>query len=363
MKHLTFLLLFCSLSLTAQQLCPLPDHLNKRLLLAHPTTATIEAISALQKSELLNLSTIELIGIYHKDENYDYTKSKQVLDTLPGLNMKLFELCDTLIQDSLFCTNACTPTFQHLFDESEGVIFFGGPDIPPGIYNEETHLHTVVTDTYRHYFEISFLYHLLGGYQNNAYKPLIAQNSSYLVFGICLGMQSMNVATGGTLIQDIPSEIFNSQETAGLQHLHPNEIHRNFYPHMKKHSNKALAGSHFHQIVFKDYFFPNLANVKPELSPSVNSYHHQAIEKLGQGFVIGATSTDGKIIEGFFHAHYPNVFGVQFHPERSHFFLNTKKYRFAPEQEAKLLSNYLNEESWQFHVQLWQAINNVLVEL
>ncbi len=363
MKSLSLLLLFCTLSISAQHLAPLPDHLNKRLLLAHPTTSTIEVINTLCSNKLLNLADVELIGIYHKDETYDYHQSQQMLDTLPQLNMQLFELSDTLKIDSLFCENACTETFQHLFDESEGIIFFGGPDIPAAIYNEKAHPRTVVTDPYRHYFEISFIYHLLGGYQDNSYRPMIEQNTNYLVFGICLGMQSMNVATGGTLIQDIPSEVFNSKETTGLQHLQTNEIHRNYYPHIPAYKSKELSGSCFHQIVFKDYFFPSLTKTNPELKPLVNSYHHQAVEKPGKGFVVGATSTDGKIIEGFFHAHYPNVFGVQFHPERSQFFLKSKTYKFNPADKEKLLSEYLNEDSMQFHIQFWLGLNAIIMEL
>ncbi|MBR8537569.1 gamma-glutamyl-gamma-aminobutyrate hydrolase family protein [Carboxylicivirga sediminis] len=363
MRSPILLLLLCSFNLSAQLLSPLPDHLNKRLLLAHPTTSTIEVISTLHQHQLIDLNSIELVGVYHKDETYDYSQSQLMLDTLQGINMQLYQLTDTLFTDSLFCHNACSQTFQQLFDESEGIIFFGGPDIPPAIYNELSHDRTVVTDPFRHYYEISFLYHLLGGYQNSDYTPLVEQNTNYLVFGICLGMQSMNVATGGTLIQDIPSEIFNSDETKGLEHLKPEEIHRNAYAKMPINEGKQLAGSSFHQIEFKDYFFPSLAKVKPELKPWVNSYHHQSVKKLGKGFVIGATSTDGKIIEAMFHAHYPNVFGVQFHPERSQFYLKSKKYIFQPGTQPKLLSDFLNEESMQFHVQFWQGINAILLEL
>ncbi|MBS2213184.1 gamma-glutamyl-gamma-aminobutyrate hydrolase family protein [Carboxylicivirga mesophila] len=363
MKIQTLLLLLCSFNLSAQLLSPLPDHLNKRLLLAHPTTSTIEVISTLHQHQLIDLNSIELVGIYHKDETYDYSQSQLMLDTIHGINLQLYQLTDTLFADSLFCHNACSQTFQQLFDESEGIIFFGGPDIPASIYNELPHKRTAVTDPFRHYFEISFLYHLLGGYQNSDYNPLIEQNTNYLVFGICLGMQSMNVATGGTLIQDIPSEIFNGDETMGLEHLTSEEIHRNFYAKMPIHEGKQLAGSSFHQIVFKDYFFPSLASIEPESRPTINSYHHQAVETLGKGFVIGATSTDGKIIEGMFHAHYPNVFGVQFHPERSQFYLRSKKYTFHPEGQPKLLSDFLDEESMQFHIQFWQGINAILMEL
>ncbi|WP_430815861.1 gamma-glutamyl-gamma-aminobutyrate hydrolase family protein [Carboxylicivirga sp. RSCT41] len=363
MRSLILLLLLCSFNLSAQLLSPLPQQFNKRILLAHPTTSTIEVIEALHQNKLIDISHTELIGLYHKDEVYDYSKSEAMLDTLPHLNLRLVELRDTLYADSLFCQNANSETFRHLFNESEGIIFFGGPDIPPCIYGEDIHPATKITDPYRHYFEASFIYHLLGGYQNTEHTAFLEDNSNYLIFGICLGMQTMNIATGGTLIQDIPTELFDSKETKGLAHLDNEEVHRNFYCKMKKHEDKNLAGSHFHRILFKDYFFPNLTKTDPELSPLINSYHHQAVENLGKGFIIGATSSDEKVIEAMFHAHYPNVFGVQFHPERSQFFLQSRKYTFEPDAEGKYLNQYLDEESMAFHIRFWQAINNIIQEL
>ncbi|MBK3519538.1 gamma-glutamyl-gamma-aminobutyrate hydrolase family protein [Carboxylicivirga marina] len=363
MRITTILLFLCCIHIQGQLLEPLPDHLNKRLLLAHPTTSNIEVIEALHQNELIDISSLQLIGIYHKDEQYDYSKSALMLDSLKHLNMQLYELSDTLLSDSLFCVNASSTSFDQLFNESEGIIFFGGPDIPAEIYNEEAHPRTKVTDPYRHYFETSLIYHLLGGYQNNEYTPLLESNPDYFVMGICLGMQTMNIATGGTLIQDIPLEVFESDETKGLKHLQTEEIHRNFYTKMPEYANKGLSGSTFHHIIFKDYFFPALTKVKPESTPLVNSYHHQSVEKLGKGFVIGATSSDEKVIEGMFHAHYPNVFGVQFHPERSQFYLQTRKYKMEPDAEAKYLSEYLDDESMDFHIRFWKAVNNIIQEL
>ena len=65
----------------------------------------------------------------------------------------------------IFEQNEWTTTFKKLFDHSVGVFFFGGPDIQPEIYKQQN-LYSVVTDPNRHLFELSFLFHLLGGYQN-----------------------------------------------------------------------------------------------------------------------------------------------------------------------------------------------------
>ncbi len=91
--------------------------------------------------------------------------------------------------------------YRKIFEHSEGTVFFGGPDLPPEVYNEKTSLHTSIYDPYRHYFELSFLFHLLGGYQAEKFEPLLKEDPDYLIYGFCLGMQTMNVATGGTMMQ------------------------------------------------------------------------------------------------------------------------------------------------------------------
>lgn len=331
---------------------------DKRLIIMHPTQSIIHVVLTLHESNLLDLSTTEVIGVYHKDEKYDYKKSQTVIDTLTCINMKLFLVKDTLYQDSLYCENANSPTFRKLFKESDGIIFFGGPDIPPAIYNEELHPRTIVSDPYRHYFEASFLFHLLGGYQDSSYTPLLDQKPNYFVNGICLGMQTMNIATGGTLIQDISDEIYNSSEVKGLQHLNKNEVHRNFYRHTHPHLKKKLNGSYFHNISFTDFFFPDLLDTT-SITPLVNSYHHQAVEKLGKGFKVSAVSMDKKIIEAMFHVHYPNVFAVQFHPERVGLYKNDDLYQFEPKGKKQYLWQWIDEDSMRFHKKYWSAINKI----
>ncbi|MCZ4694532.1 hypothetical protein DWB61_05710 [Ancylomarina euxinus] len=364
MKFKLLLLLLLPVTLLqAQLLKPLPDNLNKRILIAHPTVGNIEILSILSNKGLLNLDSIQLIGLYHSGEQYDYTKSQAVLDTLTSLNIYLVELKDSLYANQLYQQNEVSDEFNELFANSDAIFFFGGPDIPAELYNEVQNPLTKVYDPYRHYFEASFIFHLLGGSQDKSYEALLKQKPNYLIHGICLGMQSMNIATGGSLIQDIPSEIYNGVESEGLAKLSQNEIHRNYYRQMPENDELELTGFHFHQINFKGAFFSKLTGINKKDSPLVNSYHHQAIEKLGKGFKVSALSTDGKIIEAIYHKKYPNVFGIQFHPERSGFYKPKDKVQFTPQGEAKFFPEWIDDESMDFHKAYWRAINERLQEL
>lgn len=361
--RLLLLLLFPVSIIQAQLLKPLSKQFDKRIIIAHPTVTNINILSTLSNEGLIDLSRIELIGLYHSKEKYDYTNSQAVLDTLSSLNMCLVELKDSLYADKLYQANDMSDEFIELFKETSAVFFFGGPDIPPVIYGEEQHPLTKVYDPYRHYFEVSFLYHLLGRSQNKEYKALLEQKPDYLIHGICLGMQSMNIAAGGNLIQDIPSEIYQSSEANGLSHLKQNEIHRNYYKQMSENNESVLTGFHFHTIKFKGNFFKELTGINLKNKPLVNSYHHQAINKLAKGFKVSAKSIDGKIIEAIYHKTYPNVFGIQFHPERAGLFNPINKVRFTPNGEAKTLQDWIDKESLSFHKAYWKAINEKLQDL
>ena len=111
------------------------------------------------------------------------------------------------------------------------------------------------------------------------------------VFGICRGLQLMNVYFGGTLVQDIPTEF-----KTDLNHL-------------------ALCGSKSsfsHKVKFKGNSV--VADCFEKKAIFFNSLHHQMIDQLGKGLVATAHSEDG-IVEAIELKDNPTVFAVQWHPE------------------------------------------------
>jgi putative glutamine amidotransferase len=69
----------------------------------------------------------------------------------------------------------------------------------------------------------------LGGYGNEDFEPFLKEKPKYLVTGFCLGMQTMNVATGGTLIQDIPAEIYGATTSEKTLEIGRANLHRNYW--------------------------------------------------------------------------------------------------------------------------------------
>lgn len=106
------------------------------------------------------------------------------------------------------------------------------------------------------------------------------------IFGICRGLQTINVACGGTLIQHLP--------------LHPYSAHEFDFVHKVKSPNKP----------YKPHF-------------EVNSFHHQAVSTLGNGLNVELVSTSDNIIEAISGNH---LFAVQWHPERMHDEYSLKKF-------------------------------------
>ncbi len=328
---------------------------QKTLILAHPTQSNLELFTYLIDNNIIQIEGINIAGIYHQKEVYDYSKSKSFLENNEYPYIELEEIKEEISVDNLFQKNECTNKFMELFNHSIGIIFFGGPDIPPSIYNKQTNLLTIISDPYRHFFEASFLFHLLGSSQNPDFIPFLEQNPKYPIYGICLGMQTMNVATGGTMIQDIPSELYNLKYVEEVLNFDKNKQHRNYNKSL--YTDSMLFSGNFHKIIINNTE-PLTGSYDKNLHPLVYSIHHQALDRLGKGLKVLATSADKKIIEAIAHKKYPNVLGVQFHPERIFLYDSTIKFRKRPSSELESGKKILHDNnSYEFHLKYWEAFS------
>ena len=161
----------------------------------------------------------------------------------------------------------------------DGILLTGGADVDPALYDQPKHASTE-TDPKRDAFEVPLS------------KAALA--SDVPLFAICRGVQVLNVAAGGTLVQDIPTEA-------------PTPIE-----HSVTHQRDARA----HDVEVKPG--TRLASLiggsqSPETC-SVNSRHHQAVGTVAPSFVVSAVSPDG-IVEAIERPGAPFCLGVQWHPE------------------------------------------------
>src|SRR5262245_7816726 len=166
-------------------------------------------------------------------------------------------------------------------DACDGLLLTGGPDVDPREYGDaETHP-SVAIDRARDGYELA-----LARYALDRDVPL---------FAICRGVQVLNVAAGGTLIQDLPtanpSSVSHSLDETKTSIAHEVAVA----------PNTCLA------VLMKD----RLVTSAPL---SVNSRHHQSIKDLAPGFLISATAPDG-VVEAIERANAEFCLGVQWHPE------------------------------------------------
>jgi putative glutamine amidotransferase len=325
------------------------------LIFVHPTEYNLSLFNYLLENEIVEIDNLKIIGVYHSKENYDYSESERFIKEHELSFIELIEINEDLTPNQLYKSNNLTSVYTNLFEKSKGVFFFGGPDLPPAIYGESMSLLTRMTDPYRHYMETSFLFHLLGGSQNSDFIPLLETNPDYTIYGICLGMQTMNIATGGTMIQDIPSEVYGLKTVEEVLNSNNSIQHRNYNNNLI--NDSTLFSGNFHEIQIRN---PEPLIGKSEIAenPLVYSNHHQAIESLGKDLKIIATSIDGKIIEAIAHNKYPNVLGIQFHPEGTYLHNQENKYRINSKDELKAGKQILlNSDSYNFHLKYWKTFS------
>jgi len=161
-------------------------------------------------------------------------------------------------------------------DSVDGIVFSGGEDIHPSLYGGTVQEGSHRIDPRRDRYESALMRAAL-----KANKPLLC---------ICRGMQLLNVVRGGTLLSDI-----NATRETPLEHWEADEPWKTVHPvHVKE--------GHFAESILGSGELP------------VNSVHHQAIDRIGDGLDVVATSPDG-IAEALALSDRDNVLAVQWHPE------------------------------------------------
>lgn len=158
----------------------------------------------------------------------------------------------------------------------DGLLLSGGADIDPFLYDEEILPENGSLEPDRDHQELA-----LARWAIENQVPLL---------GICRGMQVLNVALGGSLYQDIPS-----QTKTRLQHRQKGP---RWYA---THSIEIVPGSRLSQIL-------------GGTSARVNTFHHQAVRGVAPGLMASASASDG-IIEAIEATDHPFAIGVQWHPE------------------------------------------------
>jgi putative glutamine amidotransferase len=166
---------------------------------------------------------------------------------------------------------------REYLEHLDGVLFSGANDLPPECYGAELHPKTKTMSRQRYEFEW-------------ALANIALKECEHPLLGICGGIQILSTVMGGTLFQHIPDEIetdlIHSTPKGGDASMH--EVSVNSGGRLEK-----LLGSR----------------------AQVNSFHHQSLDKVGEGFKVTARADDG-VIEAMELDSDRFVVGVQWHPER-----------------------------------------------
>ncbi len=167
------------------------------------------------------------------------------------------------------------PYYAQLLDLLDGVILSGGGDIEPALYGGQKHETIYMINSERDSSEIDLARKVV-----DLRLPIL---------NICRGAQVLNVALGGTLIEDLPAEV--GQDI--LHRMRPN-------------------GPTPHSVTVKPE--SRLAQIMGQSEVTTASWHHQAVRQLAPGLEVVAQASDGTI-EAFEMPGHPWLIAVQWHPE------------------------------------------------
>jgi putative glutamine amidotransferase len=164
----------------------------------------------------------------------------------------------------------------------DGVLMIGGDDYPPESYGQTPHPSVSIMDKARSDFDLNLI-------------KYVRYNKGLPFLGICAGCQALNIGSGGTLTQDIPSQKPESK----VMHASPDGWQKGFNQHI---------------VEFKPD--SKLAKILDRTSETEPTSHHQCVDKLGENLKPIASTADG-VVEGVEMTDRDFGIGVQFHPERA----------------------------------------------
>jgi putative glutamine amidotransferase len=171
---------------------------------------------------------------------------------------------------------------EDLLPRLDGLILAGGPDVDPGRYGHTPLETTAAPRVERDASELALV--------------ATATGMGLPVLGICRGLQLINVARGGTLIQHLPDRLAGSAEHAPAPAVYG------------RHPVTVTAGSALAGVL------GSVHGDGSDRQVEVASYHHQAIDELGSGLSVSAVAPDGTV-EAVEDASLPFFLAVQWHPE------------------------------------------------
>lgn len=172
-------------------------------------------------------------------------------------------------------------TLRAIYETLDGLFLCGGVDVGPSHYGQAKHRLCGRVDEARDQVELQMV-----EWAMEDKKP---------VFGVCRGIQVINVASGGTLYQDIAYEVEGA-------------IKHDYFPMQGRYQRDLLTHSVHVDVESR------LGSMLGVRSLKVNSLHHQAIERMGHGLVATAWAPDG-VIEALESQNGHYLMGVQWHPE------------------------------------------------
>ena len=257
---------------------------RRYLLLALLAMGTLGSVQAQRKRVSPYAPKLEQLYTQADDAQHPAVGEKPLIGISLGYSDKKNSVNNTYINSIL--KNGGVPYLIPVTDDVEvlrqivaqldGIVFTGGEDFAPAYYGKEEHEKLGEVNVTRDTYDLTLL--------------KLATDRNIPTLGICRGLQLINVGMGGTLYQDLPAEkpsdINHRQEEEGT---------------VPTHSVSVVEGSVMHNIFGKQEI-------------QVNTFHHQAIDKLAPGLKIVGWSNDSvpELIEAYPHR---QILGTQFHPE------------------------------------------------